>query len=527
MLADKVMMTLVGGFTGIGTYQLFEAVGAFQTWRAEFATGASGLLYAAQNQDGTIWELGFGTLNYGPPDTLSRTLLRSSTGSLIDWQATDAPIYVYSPTSNQVVKFFAAPLAEGPSDLPGWLQKGMAWLDHALGITTAWVKKRYIDGDLDSIGSHIEEGRYYITPKIFAASQRRLFVDKGAANYVFTADDVGKVLCFDCTAATRTLTMLESTEDGMGHSAYVDVLPYGSTANGVTFTPGGSETTDLATAPPGRVTRFTWDGAKSKWRADYVAPVIPPILTRGCIAGLTLSTAGSSSTFSVAAGAAADSTGAALMKLAASISKTTGAWAVGSGNGALDTGTIANDTWYAAYLIQRPDTGVYDVLITKLTAGSAPAPTLPTNYTLSRYLGSMKTDGSGHWVKFIQVGDEFRTAPAAGYSTTVGGGPSLQTFGGIPPGIVVRPIGEAQAGVNGGSTSDARISIGPAADSSMIETVAYIFSDGSGGGTGNSFVGPPTNTSAQIYVQTASTGAGSYGMSITTTGWIDRRGQDD
>ena len=45
------------------------------------------------------------------------------------------------------------------------------------------------------------------------------------------------------------------------------------------------------------------------------------------------------------------------MTLAAAISKTTSAWAVGTGNGALDTGTIANSTWYHVYVIERTDTG--------------------------------------------------------------------------------------------------------------------------------------------------------------------------
>src|SRR5581483_6632569 len=81
------------------------------------------------------------------------------------------------------------------------------------------------------------------------------------------------------------------------------------------------------------------------------------------LTGLTLSTAGSSATFSVAAGEAMDSTNVALMILAASISKTTSSWAVGSGNGGLDTGAIATSTWYHVWLIQRPDTGVVDVLI--------------------------------------------------------------------------------------------------------------------------------------------------------------------
>src|SRR5438477_221009 len=79
--------------------------------------------------------------------------------------------------------------------------------------------------------------------------------------------------------------------------------------------------------------------------------------------------------YSVSAGVAVDSTNTVLMTLAASISKTTGAWAVGSGNGGLDTGAIANSTWYHVYVIERPDTSIVDVAFSL----SATAPTIGGN----------------------------------------------------------------------------------------------------------------------------------------------------
>lgn len=89
-------------------------------------------------------------------------------------------------------------------------------------------------------------------------------------------------------------------------------------------------------------------------------------IIRSYLAGLTLSTAGSSATFGIAVGVAADSTDATTMVLPSAYSKTTSSWAVGSGNGALDTGGgIINNSWYHTYLIQRPDTGVVDVLVSQ------------------------------------------------------------------------------------------------------------------------------------------------------------------
>lgn len=60
-------------------------------------------------------------------------------------------------------------------------------------------------------------------------------------------------------------------------------------------------------------------------------------------------------------------------------------WAVGSGNGGLDTGAIGSGTYYA-YIIRRPDTGIVDVLYSL----SATTPTLPASYTQKALIGSFQ-----------------------------------------------------------------------------------------------------------------------------------------
>ncbi len=94
--------------------------------------------------------------------------------------------------------------------------------------------------------------------------------------------------------------------------------------------------------------------------AGALASTAPPL--SNYISGLTLSTAGGSGTFGISAGVAADSTNAALMALPSAFTKTTGAWVVGTGNGSLDTGSIANNTWYTIYEIQRTDTRLVDII---------------------------------------------------------------------------------------------------------------------------------------------------------------------
>lgn len=127
---------------------------------------------------------------------------------------------------------------------------------------------------------------------------------------------------------------------------------------------------------------------------------------RGHLWGLTLSnTSGTSSaSMDIAAGQASDiASPYSAMVLAAAITKTTSAWAVGSGNGGLDTGAIAANTWYYIWLIQRSDTGVVDALF----SASYTAPTMPANYDRKRRIGAMKTNGSSQWPLFKQYGDLF------------------------------------------------------------------------------------------------------------------------
>jgi len=263
------------------------------------------------------------------------------------------------------------------------------------------------------------------------------------------------------------------------------------------------------------------DGSSTQWVAigpNNTAASSAPVL-RGHIAGLVLSTAGGSSNFAVSPGTATDSLVIDSMTLAASITKTTGAWAVGSGNGALDTGSIAATTWYHVFLIKRPDLGVVDVLFST----SPTAPTLPTNYTLFRRIGSMATDASSHWYKFSQLGDEFiwDTAFTSASNLTPGNTTAntltlsvplgIQVVGLVSGQVVSTAAAEARTYFSPMDKSDEACAGGNANAGSNIANAGFAFQ-----------LAIRTDTSRNIRFRFLSSTTSLY---LNTIGWLDTRGR--
>lgn len=245
------------------------------------------------------------------------------------------------------------------------------------------------------------------------------------------------------------------------------------------------------------------------------------VIPRNFIAGCTLSPSGSS--MGISACQVTDSTQVALVNEAA-ITKTTGAWVAGNNSGGIDTGAIANATWYHWYVISNAAGSLVDVIFSL----SASAPALPGGYTLYRYIGSSLTNGSAQWVPFTQYGSEFYWSTPVLESTSANPGTSAvtQTLANVPTGLKVRAIMNAL--MNNQTTNSALpyISSLDTADVAPSLTAAPL---GSVGVTGNAInpiaaqVTVWTNTTAQIRTRLALSGA-SDKLSIATLGWIDLRG---
>lgn len=248
-------------------------------------------------------------------------------------------------------------------------------------------------------------------------------------------------------------------------------------------------------------------------------------IPRGYIDGLIMSTAGSSATMSIAAGMATDSTGAVLMSLSSTMAKTTSAWSAGTGNGGLDTGTIANSTWYHFYIIKNWTTGVTDVLFST----SASAPTMPSGYTYKRRIGSGLTNGSAQWVLFSQVGDEFLWDVAVlDVNATDPGTSAVSRTLSVPTGVKVLALVNASAtgsATNGPHMLLSDLGISDAAPSQSVAPLENVSIGGLVNGVLFVQCQIRTNTSSQIRSRNGSSGSGEK-CRIVTTGWIDQRGRN-
>jgi hypothetical protein len=264
-----------------------------------------------------------------------------------------------------------------------------------------------------------------------------------------------------------------------------------------------------------------FDDAFRTIMAQIATDVSPRRLSiQGALYGLTLSNNAGDVTndIDIAVGMATtdSTTDPRTMVLSSALTKRLDAtWAVGTNQGGLDTGTVADNT-YHVWLIQRSDTGVVDATYSL----SATSPTMPANFDRKRRIGSV-IRFLGTILAFQQLGDVFLlTSIITNRSSTAAFAPALIAVS-VPAGINVQPI--LQSILNTGATSNVTISMGNGTASGILAAVQAEVSSS----TNTIIIGPAfwTNTSRQIYYS-VTIGAGTItSNTLATLGWVDPRGR--
>lgn len=328
---------------------------------------------------------------------------------------------------------------------------------------------------------------------------------------------------------TATATLSLTAAATLGANWHITVIADGGD---VTIDPNGAETIDGASTlvvSNGYSALIVCNG--SAFFTNKLATTVKTLAASapsGHLYGLTLSNnvADATNDIDIATGSAAsDATSPVMMTLAAALTKRLdGSWAVGTNQGGLDTGSIANTT-YHVWLIQRSDTGVVDALF----SASATSPTMPTNYDRKRLIGSIMRE-SAAIVPFVQVGDYFyRSVRIQDVSATNPGTAAVTRTLSVPVGRVVTAFGVAQVVITTNSvtssialiTALSQVDSDPATVSGQVPLTTHSLNEA---WRANGYFEVPTNTSAQVRSRLSASGAATQFV-MHTEGWIDTRGR--
>lgn len=392
-----------------------------------------------------------------------------------------------------------------------------------------------IDANNDAVGAYTLDGALANMSTMDDTLQAILGIfgrasDKGTIASATTTNIGAAPQSYLEVTGTATITGLGTVRNGtirVLRFSGILTLTYNATS---LILPGGVNRVTVA----GDTAVFVSEGS-GNWRclsynpASGLPVVSPtPAPPRGYIFGLTLSNNSTDATndIDIAAGAASsEDTTPVLMSLASALTKRLdAAWAVGTGNGGLDTGAIGNNT-YHVWLIRRSDTGVVDALFSL----SATSPTMPTSYDQKRRVGSI-IRASGAILLFEQVGDVFyKAAPTVDISATNPGTSAVTYTLPVPIGIEVIARGRhaiiystSGAASNGWLLSDLSLpDLTP--DFAVQNTVAGGFGFNLDRAVDSFDV--RTNTSGQVRGR-LQTSTSVWSVSASVTSWVDTRGRE-
>lgn len=398
----------------------------------------------------------------------------------------------------------------------------------ALIITdgAAWYTLFYYDvtGSGNNIfsGNNTFSGSNTFTGKVLTPSDGTLTISSGA----ITPTGAYHLVDTEASAAIDQLDTISGPVSGerLTLRSANDARDIILTQAGNIVTPSGANVLLSSTAS---TISLLYDGTLSKWIVQSTA--IPSALMAGSknrvLNGMTLSNnvADATNDIDISAGSCVSDDGTAVMTLTSSITKQTDVvWTVGSGNGGLDTGVVGNNT-YHVWVINRPDTNVTDVLFSL----SATAPTMPTNYTLKKCIGSVIRSG-GAVLAFTQILNEFYLSTPIIVQATNPGTAAVTRATGVPTGVKFLALLQALA-YSGTGNPMAYVSSLDSADlapqvvaTASLTGQATVAANSAATNWNASFCRVITDTSAQVRTRLSVSGVADR-IGLITLGWVDPR----
>lgn len=404
-----------GGATGNSTNR-------FSLTRFEEANGDAVVLYdTADNQFfGVQWQFNAAGYAFKTKGTVDHTSIiggmMQGNGSNLTYAPKNSHINFTGVTTN----FFVS---------------GMQFIkeDFAFGGTTGYI----FSNDAGAITDYIS----------LEGGDVRNGYNTALTNYTVTPThrkvDVQGVALLDTTQSTVSINSSSAVGIGTASAAAgtaLDLSANTTTGNSSLLLPIHTTVNRPSSPTPGMLAyNSTNTAAEVYYNSQWNSILAGSIVLNNFISGLALSNdlVTPNTIFDIASGGATSDDNTVLMSLGGTLQKTISSWTVGEGLGCLDTGAVANSTWYYVFLIKRTDTSVTDALC----SASITAPVMPANYTVKRLVGFLKTDGSAHFVPFTQHGNTYTWAtPTLDLNTAVLSTSAVLETLNVPPGLNVQPL---------------------------------------------------------------------------------------
>jgi hypothetical protein len=338
-----------------------------------------------------------------------------------------------------------------------------------------------------------------------------------AANYTALATDDNSFIRFSA-AATLSLTAAATLATGWNCTVIAD-------GGAVTIDPNGAELVNGAATqiiPDGFTATIICDG--SAFRTTSINSVLTELASIGVglmanyLTGYTLSNnvADATNDIDIAAGVCMDSTNTSFIKLASGITKRMdAAWAVGTNQGCLDTGSLSDQT-YHLYAIKRLDTGVVDII----ASADEDGPTMPDDYTVFRRIGSLPRE-AGAMIGITQRGDQFLRKVAVRDVNGNQNSSASQRVLSVPLGIQVDALIRVRAeNASGWSVLFSALDVTDTAPSLVDAPLGDI--GGTAGVADRATLSVRTDVFGRIRARST---VNTTDLQIITYGWIDTRGK--